>query len=380
MERYTTASIGTFCFPSGTVPAYNGPMQFSTNHYLNWYLVRANRGDDAVNLHSSGMAALDPTSFHPDVGNPWTLPHRFEEAVAEWLDIPPDEVVATEGATGGNLLALLTLVEPGKEVLVESPMYEPMLRQAERTNRVKRFHRRPEDGWALPMEEIVQAVGPETGAVMLLEPCNPGGTHSRREDVLALADEVGRHGGWLLVNEVYRQFSDHPTYHKAHPRIVVMSSLSKLAGTYWMRLGWLSASADVCRILTDARFSHGTPTMLGCAYGLEVVPKLPALREAARSISVEHLDHMAQWVSMTPGLEWTPPQGPGFASIALPEGIDDLTFAERLHDELGVLLVPGSLFEVSGSIRVSWLQAGNRLSEGLEGISTALKRGFGRGT
>jgi aspartate/methionine/tyrosine aminotransferase len=49
----------------------------------------------------------------------------------------------------------------------------------------------------------------------------------------------------------------------------------------------------------------------------------------------------------------------------LPEGTDDLALAERLHVEHGVLVVPGCLFEAPGTLRVSWLQAGDRLEEGL---------------
>jgi aspartate/methionine/tyrosine aminotransferase len=51
---------------------------------------------------------------------------------------------------------------------------------------------------------------------------------------------------------------------------------------------------------------------------------------------------------------------------------DDVAFAEALHDDRGVLVVPGTHFEVPGSLRLSWLQAGDRLEEGLSILAQAL--------
>jgi len=64
--------------------------------------------------------------------------------------------------------------------------------------------------------------------------------------------------------------------------------------------------------------------------------------------------------------------GPGFGAISIPEEIDDLAFGEHLHDNCGVLAVPGSCFGVPRTLRVSWLQAGDRLQEGLDILATEI--------
>jgi alanine-synthesizing transaminase len=51
---------------------------------------------------------------------------------------------------------------------------------------------------------------------------------------------------------------------------------------------------------------------------------------------------------------------------------DDVAFAERLLEEQDVLVVPGTHFEVPGSLRISWLQAGEHLGEGLTRIGRLL--------
>ena len=56
----------------------------------------------------------------------------------------------------------------------------------------------------------------------------------------------------------------------------------------------------------------------------------------------------------------------------LPDGFDDVALAERLHDDHGVLVVPGAWFGAPGTLRVSWLQVGDRLAEGLDRLQRLL--------
>jgi aspartate/methionine/tyrosine aminotransferase len=98
------------------------------------------------------------------------------------------------------------------------------------------------------------------------------------------------------------------------------------------------------------------------------------LRQRALSIARSGVDQVDAWVRAAGGVDWAAPQGPGFGCVLLPPGTDDVALAVRLHDEFGVLVVPGSLLEVPGSLRLTWLQVGDRLSEGLERLTAALQQ------
>jgi hypothetical protein len=330
------------------------------------------RADGAINLHASGVEAIDPATLDIPVGDPWGLPRVFEEALAGWLGVRADEVLFTPGATGGTLLALLTLATPDSEVLVEQPIYEPMLRQAMRLARVKRLRRPRELGFALPVEQARAALTDATRLVMITEPHNPSGRFAPREQVLELADVALRHGAVLLVNEVYRGYADRPSYHGAAENIVVVSSLSKLMGAYWARLGWLSGTRDRIGLLRRAHMNMGMETKPAAAFGIAILRSAEDRRRRAAVVARAGIEPVSQWVEATGGVDWTPSQGPGFGSIALPAGTDDVALAERLHDEHGVLVVPGRLFEEPGTLRLSWLQAGARLGEGLSLVARAL--------
>ena len=348
-------------------------MSFDRNHYLEWYIPRVMGESAAIDLSASGVQSLAPDEVAVAAGDPWTAPHDFEARLAAWLDIPADELLFTPGATGATLLTLLTLTGAGEEVLAELPIYEPMLRQAERLTHVKRFRRAPEPGWRVSVDDIDAATSSRTALVMLTEPCNPSGTSLPREDVLAIAENARRRGAYLLINEVYRGFTSAPSFHGAADNIVVVSSLSKLLGSYWARLGWISASAKLIARLRMAHLNASMATSPAAAHGIGLMSRADELRASAIEQAKAGIDIVDHWVAATPGVAWVKPEL-GFGCIELPATVDDdIAFAETLHERHGVLTVPGSYFELPGHLRLSWLQAGDQLERGLELISELLQ-------
>jgi aspartate/methionine/tyrosine aminotransferase len=117
----------------------------------------------------------------------------------------------------------------------------------------------------------------------------------------------------------------------------------------------------------------GMATHPAAAYGIGVLEKAGKLRTQATHLSAAGIDAVEKWVGSTPGIDWTKPMGPGFACVSLPDAVrDDIGFAERLHNDYGVLVIPGAYFEVPGTMRLSWLQAGDKLHEGLSRVAKAL--------
>lgn len=349
-------------------------MSFDRLDYLSWYMPRLMQQRQVIHLDASGVPSLGPDEIESATGDPWTMARTFEAALATWLGLESDEVVFAPGATGGTLLALLTLAAPGTEIVVETPIYEPMLRQAERVAPVLRLVRQREEGYRLPLSAARRLIGAQTAVVMITEPHNPSGRLSPVEEVLELAAMAKEHDAILLVNEVYRGFCDAPSLHGEAPNMVVVSSLSKLTGAYWARIGWLSAPPGIAATLRSAHLNLGMANALSAAYGMGVLARVGELRDKARAMSQPGAPIVEQWLRDQPELSWHPPQGPGFGCVALPEGTNDVALAERLFEEAEVLLIPGQMFEAPGTLRISWLQAGDRLAEGLAAISAALAR------
>jgi len=348
-------------------------MAFDTTDYLSWYVPRIRREDGALNLHASGVAPLEPEDLDIPEGNPWLMALSFENKLSKRLGCPPEEVLFTAGATGGTLLALLTLSTRHQELVVESPIYEPMLRQAERLNPVRRLKRDPARGWRFDLDEARRLVTERTSLVMLTEPHNPSGLLSPRDHVLALADHAASVGAQLLINEVYHGWSDAPSYHGAAPNILVVSSLSKLMGAYWARLGWICGEQSQVSRLRTAHLNYGMASAPSAAVGLAFLRKADTLTKRAQTAAREGVAVVDSWVQATPGVTWQRPEAAGFGCVTLPPGVDDVALAEALHDDHCVLVIPGTLWEVPGTLRISWLQADpSSVSEGLRSIAQYL--------
>jgi aspartate/methionine/tyrosine aminotransferase len=355
--------------------------RFDTSEYLSWYIPRAMAGDDAINLHSSGVPMVLPSELDIDdiEGNPFETPPRLERALSVWLGIEPGEIVFTPGGTGGTLLALLTLVEPGGNIVVEKPIYEPMLRQAAALGEVRRVERCFEDRWRLPLGEARRLIDDSTSVVMITEPHNPSSVLSPRNDIEEMARVAAEHGAILLINEVYGQFCEAPSYHGLAKNVVIVSSLSKLAGSYWARVGWLSSTKELSARFKTAHMNMGMPAALAAQAGLAFLKDIDRFRNRAIELSASGLKEVREMIESNSSLSWHEPDAAGFSCIKLPSGIDDLKFARKLHEDHGVLVVPGGCFETPGTVRLSWIQAKERLSEGLEIFST-VSSSMGPGT
>jgi len=82
----------------------------------------------------------------------------LRDAIAQRYGVESEQVVAADGTSMANFLAMAALIEPGDEVLVEQPTYEPLLGAASFLGgEIRRFDRRAEDGFRLDIGRIAAA-------------------------------------------------------------------------------------------------------------------------------------------------------------------------------------------------------------------------------
>ncbi len=350
-------------------------MEFWRNDYLSWYIPRViNESADQINLHSSGVKSIEQSELTLTSGDPYEMATRFEEGLASWLGQPPKSVLYTPGATGGTLLALLTLVGAGESIMVETPIYEPMLRHAHRAGRAIPLVRRFEDGWRLPLDDAQRQIDATTRVVMITEPHNPSGRLSPKEDIFALAEIAARHDAVLLINEVYLGYTERPTHYGLADNIVVVSSLSKLTGAYWARLGWLSAPRRVTQQLRGGQLNMGMPPIPCIQFGISLLDQLVERQQKSKAIAHQGIEQVEKWMAQMPMLDWQRTDGPGFACVKLPPQLDDAALAHRLCEEHNVLLIPGHHFQSPGTVRLAWLQSDGQLINGLTVLKNVIEQ------
>lgn len=280
-------------------------------------------------------------------------------------DAHPDRVFIGNGVSELIDMALRALLNPGDEVLVPSPDY-PLWSAATILNdgRPVYYRCRAEDDFAPDPNELEALVSSRTRAIVLINPNNPSGASYSRELLERIVAIARKHNLLLLVDEIYDQIlydgavfqpvaplaADHPC--------LTFSGLSKVHRACGWRVGWALLSGDGERLndyraaldlLSALRLCANVPgqyAIEAAVNGPDTISPLCApggrLYETRRAVidacaASEHLQLVAP-----AGALYAFPAVVGAAA----RGFDDHAFALELMEDEGVLVVPGSSFNV----------------------------------
>ena len=297
------------------------------------------------------------------------------DAIAARYGVAVDRVTTATGTAGANLLAFAALLEPGDEVLVERPGYDPLLGAARLFGATTtRFERRFEDRYALDPDFVRRAISPRTTIIVVTSPHNPSGVPA---DPAALG-EIGRlaerQGAVVLVDEVYKDVTD-DTSGPAAARgdaFVTTSSLTKSYGLSSLRAGWVIAGDRLSHRLRRARdVVDGTGSIVAERLAALAFAHLDTLRTRARTILARNKALADAFLAAHPQLEYAPSAG----TIVFPRirGLDDAGgFVDRLMRDHATAVGPGRFFDAPAHFRLGYGGDTEKLRAGLERVSMAL--------
>jgi aspartate/methionine/tyrosine aminotransferase len=301
-------------------------------------------------------------------------------AIAENYGVGTEQVVTAPGASGANFLAFAALVEPGDEVLVERPGYEPLLAALGFLGAaVRRFERRFEDGYRLDLDEIGSLITERTRLVVLTNPHNPSGVLLPPEEVAGLARLAGSAGAHLLVDEVYLDigFEDAPPSHvHLGPNVLATNSLTKSYGLSGLRSGWILCAPDVARRLWLTRDAmQAVDSVPSDTLAVAAFRQLPRLAERRRSILDPNVVRVHAFLAAHE--EWLDCVVPPRSMTVFPR-LRKEADSEPLHDWLRsreTSIVPGKFFEYPRHFRLGFAVMPEDVARGLEQVAEGLRSG-----
>ncbi len=290
-----------------------------------------------------------------------------------------DNVLITTGTSEANFLALLTLVDPGDEVVVVLPNYMQVHGLARALGaRVRAVWLREDRGWSLDLEELSAAVNGRTKAVCVCTPNNPTGQVLSRDDVAAIAEIAGRHGAWVLSDEVYRgtEYSgeEAPDFAGAGERVIVTGGLSKAYGLPGLRIGWIVAPPDRIAAAWAAKdYTTIAPATLSDLLAESALARRAELLDRARSLLKARWPIVRSWAERQEGaLRWTTPEAGAVCFFAYEHAIDSVPLVDRLRSEGGTLVVPGAHFAAERHLRIGFGMDRDTLESGLAALDGTL--------
>jgi aspartate/methionine/tyrosine aminotransferase len=296
--------------------------------------------------------------------------------------IDADDVLVFAGAEEAIFCLANVVLGPGDHAVVTWPGYQSLYEVARATAAEVTLHElREADGWSLDPDRLIASLRPETRLVVVNAPHNPTGMLPTHEEWSGLTDELARRGIHLFSDEVYRYLELDPTDRlvagaDAFERGISLGVMSKSFALAGLRIGWL-ASRDRGLLARCAAFKDYTTI---CSSAPAEILALIALRARdtvlarSRGIVEANLplldrffsDHGDAW-------SWVRPRGGSIGFPRLLGAAKAESFVERLVEEEGVLLLPGSVIGHNGNhVRIGFGR--EDLPEALAGLERFMER------
>jgi aspartate/methionine/tyrosine aminotransferase len=298
------------------------------------------------------------------------------DAIAAHYRVDPGRVTTATGAAGANFQTCAALLEPGDEVLMERPGYDPLLGAARLLGaRTQRFERTFEDRYALDPDRVRAGITTRTRLIIITSPHNPSSATIGLDALCEVGRIAERARAHVLVDEVYLDAATRgrPPAATLGERFISTSSLTKSYGLSSLRCGWVIAAPDVAerirraRDVIDGNGSVPAERLATLAFG-----QLDRLLERSMSLLAANGGRLRAFLDSSPELEYADPAG---GTVVFPriKGVDDTTvFANRLFAERETAVVPGHFFEAPAHFRIGIGGRTETVDAGLTAVRAAL--------
>jgi aspartate aminotransferase len=345
---------------------------------------------------SAAASAAAVTRYHrytPTEGLP-----ELRSAVAEktlrdsGYDVQPGQVLICNGTKHALYNSLMTVVEPGDEVLLPAPYwvtYPEAIKLA--GGEVVTLPTGEESGFRVSVDQLDAARSARTKLLVFASPSNPTGAVYGPAEVEAIGHWAAEHGVWVLTDEIYEhlvygdnRFSSMPVLApELAERCIVVNGVAKTYAMTGWRVGWLIGPPAVVSGAASLQ-SHCTSNVANIAQAAALAAlsgDLEAVRVMREAFDRRRLT-MHKLLNDIPGVACYEPQGafycwPSFrgvlgSTLAGHKTETTLELAEVLLDEARVAIVPGEAFGAPGYARLSYALADDDLVEGIGRIAELL--------
>jgi aspartate aminotransferase len=346
-----------------------GEPDFDTPEHVVNAAMRAAREGETHYTSNAGLPALRRAIAS-------TLDREFS------VETAPEDVLVTTGGMEALHLAVLSTVGPGEELVVPSPGWPNYWMQARLADGVPREVPMPaETGFDLDATRVLEAMGPETAAVMLCRPSNPTGRVASPDAVRAVVEAAADHDAYVVADEVYLALTyDGDSRGVAAlvddaSHVLTVGSCSKSHAMTGWRVGWLAGTSAVVDEATKVRESTTACTSSVAQHA--ALAALTGPQEPFREMYdafAERRDAVITRVEGIDGLDCPHPEGAFYAFLDVDLPGTSLEIAKHLLTEHGVVLAPGGGFGDAGEgqLRLSFANSLDRLHEGFDRVERAL--------
>jgi aspartate aminotransferase len=344
-------------------------------------------------VKAAAHAAIDAnfTRYTPAAGT-----SELKQAIATrykslyGIDYKANEVIVSAGGKQALYDVAIVLFGAGDEVITHAPYWPTITEQVKLADATPVLvHTYAEDGFKITAQPILDAVTPNTRAVIINSPCNPTGALMNEEEMTRLADGLKDTNIWVIVDLCYEQLIYEPVPHnlpkilfdRMRGRTILCGSASKSYSMTGWRCGWAVGPAEVisaCNALQSHSTSNASSISQKAAFAAVTGPQ-GFVGEMVAEYK-KRRDALHAWLTADPRIKCVKPDGAFYLFIDIsallsPDGIrTSAEFAERLLHEGHVALTAGEGFDAPGFLRISYATSVEQLKEGTKRIQDFIQK------
>jgi aspartate aminotransferase len=308
------------------------------------------------------------------------------------LSYSPAQIVVSAGAKHSLINVILSLLNPGEEVIILAPYwvsyYDQVILAGGKPVVVTAT---VDTAFKVSPEQIEAAITDKTRLIIFNSPSNPTGMVYTGAEIEAIARVVARHEGvFVISDEIYEHIifdGEHVSigsFDFVHDRVITVNGVSKgYAMTGW-RIGYIGAPlwvADACNKL-QGQFTSGVCTIAQRA-ALAALQGDGSSQKIMKEAFMRRRDLICSLLGEIEGLKVSVPQGAFYVMPEISSYIgkrdgdmfirtsDDLAY--YLLDKAQVATVGGEAFGAPDCIRISYATSDELITEAIRRIKNALK-------
>ncbi|MEO9864995.1 MAG: aminotransferase class I/II-fold pyridoxal phosphate-dependent enzyme [Yoonia sp.] len=321
----------------------------------------------------------DPLGYTVGLGLP-ELRARIAQHYRDWydVDLDPNRVVITSGASGAFLLAFSALFDNAEKVGLGTPCY-PSYRQILKavgltpvdieTTLADRFQPQPS-----------AVVDHDLAGLIVASPANPTGTMLDKGELAALAKACTDKGAALISDEIYHGLGyDRRAVSALEVTndVYVINSFSKYFSMTGWRVGWMIVPEGHVRIVE--RLAQNMFICAPHAAQRLALYSMDCGAELTQNIDVYTANRQLMIDGLTAAgfTKFAPPDGAFYVYVNVSDYTDDaLAFAGEILDQAGVAVTPGLDFDPKRGhhwLRFSYARGTADITEGLARLSAFMK-------
>jgi len=266
---------------------------------------------------------------------------------------PERQITVCCGSTEAMMSSMMALINPGDEVVIFEPFYENYGPDAILSGATPRFVRLHPPDWSFDRNELKQAFGPNTKAIIVNTPNNPTGKVFTRDELEFIRDLCVRWDAFAVTDEIYEHILYDGAQHISmasldgmQDRSVTINGMSKTYGVTGWRVGWVIAPPGPTEAIRKVHdfLTVGAAAPLQAAGAMAL--KLPDSYYQKLAEGYRERREKMLGILENAGFGCFKPKGAYYIMTDISRfGFpDDLAFARYLVEKIGIAVVPASSF------------------------------------